>query len=113
LLRDEAEYLLLVHGTLTRPLDRPYSHAWLLDPRTGVVYDPVKDRCFDEAEYNRLYQADAWHIYSQDQVYDLICQNKTLGPWDERLWDALSTRGDRQWKPLTTLSQLSSLLSKP
>ena len=65
---DCAESLLLVHGVVRDPQVGAYDHAWLLDPKTSCVYDPVIDRCFTAAEYEKQMFARAERTYTYMEV---------------------------------------------
>jgi hypothetical protein len=78
---DGAAALLLVHGLVSDPTVGRYDHAWLLDPRTCSVYDPVADRCFTEAEYRELKLASVRRVYSHADVCQMTITTGHFGPW--------------------------------
>jgi hypothetical protein len=83
LCQDGAEGFMLVHGVVTNPrVGRlPYDHAWLLDPATDSVYDPVLDRCFTQAEYQELMSARAQCIYTYADFCKIAATHQNFGPW--------------------------------
>jgi hypothetical protein len=79
--QDKAKWLLLCHGLVSRDGDFPYSHAWILDPETHCVYDPVLDRCFSEDEYREKMSARIERTYTYHQVCEITCATGHWGPW--------------------------------
>jgi hypothetical protein len=76
---NDAKALLLVHGVVRDPKVGTYPHAWLLDPATRCVYDPVCDKCFTEAEYREKMSALAERTYTYAEVCKMTV---ALGHWD-------------------------------
>ena len=80
---DAAQALLLVHGVVRNPKLGAYPHAWVLDPATRCVYDPVLDRCFTESEYKEQMSAHAERTYSYAEVCKITGALEHWGPWHD------------------------------
>ena len=72
----------LVHGQTRGSGDR-IPHAWLLNDRDQMVYDPIRDEHFAIAEYQRRFRSAEWEKYAPREAAFTMAKHRHYGPWLE------------------------------
>jgi hypothetical protein len=82
--------LRLVHGT-GRTGSVLWAHAWVELPG-GLVFDGVRQRFYDRADYGRVLGVTAEAIYQPLEVVDRLRATQRYGPWHRGVLGAAAVR---------------------
>lgn len=84
---EAAAGFLLVHGKCNDRNGSRIGHAWLLDPKSPRLYDPVLDRWFTEGAYRDRFGAVAERQYTLEQAANAAIRANQprmhYGPWHD------------------------------
>jgi hypothetical protein len=80
---EAAAGLLLVHGKCDDRNGSRIGHAWLLDPNSPRLYDPVLDRWFTVGAYRARFGAMPERQYTLPEAAKTLLSANHYGPWHD------------------------------